>query len=241
MVMKPPSELNQLLLYWWKIIDRDEINKDDLQNFIAFELFTFSLEKTKATIQEAIDRKLLIYDPITDLVRLNSTLQTKYNEWLKGGITKTKKMLQVLRKRWREPLQFRKEDIFSVYYQDLVDPLVHNRASRILSSRVKIDKSNFDDIGNSGDLDNINNLDDLKLFISGKIKGYPFQIDSSRKIIQHVCPEFKQYRAKEKSFCPHLARLILKINLKYPEITLGLLKRIAQTKESWIFSTEINI
>ncbi|MHA1775204.1 MAG: hypothetical protein DRO88_04645 [Promethearchaeia archaeon] len=218
MVLKTPNTLDQLILYWWKIIDRPQISRDELQNFIAFELFTLSLEETKHKIQQAIDQKLLQYDPLTEILQLRPSLQTEFEAWKNEGVKKTKKMLEILRKPWRKPIEFDEKDYYNIYYHDLVDPTIDKRTSNIMSSAIELQKLDFNSI------------------ITGKINGFPFEINLEEKRIVHRCPDFTPFRIQEKSFCPHLARLIMKLNFKNKDETLKLLKKIVQNKNFWEFS-----
>lgn len=218
MVFKTPNTLDQQILYWWKILDQPQITQDELQNFIAFELFTFSLEETKKKIQQAIDQKLLTYDPVTEILELSPSLKKEFEKWQEGGKVKTKKMLEILRRKWRQPIKFDEEDLYHIYYKALVDPIIDSRASKILASAVKIETVDF------------------KSVISGKVIDYPFHIDIKNKRIVHKCPEMTAFRIKEKNFCSHLGRVVMKLYLKFKEDTFSLLKDISQNMELWEFS-----
>ncbi|MHA1522285.1 MAG: hypothetical protein ACTSRK_19100 [Promethearchaeota archaeon] len=217
MVMKAPAKLDALLLYWWKIIDRPEISKEELQNFIAFDLYTFSLDGTKKKLQQGIDEGFLIYDPITEILKLNPTLQSEFDQWQAGGRKKTKKMLKLLQKPWRDPITFDDAQKYKIFLADLVDPITQSQASKILSSAVKIVDSDFAQL------------------LSGTIQDYKFTINPKTHQIKHNCSEFQSYRVKNKTFCIHLARVIMKLYTDNPEETHILIRNIVRQKNEWEF------
>ncbi len=217
MVMKAPSKLDALLLYWWKIIDRPEISKEELQNFIAFDLYTFSLDMTKKKLQQGIDEEYLIYDPITEILKLNPALQSDFDQWQAGGRKKTKKMLNFLQKPWRDPIKFDGAQKYKIFLADLIDPITQSQASKILSSAVKIVDPDFAQL------------------LSGTIQDYNFTINPKTHQITHNCPEFQSYRIKSKTFCVHLARVIMKLYTKNPEETCILIRNIVRQKDEWVF------
>ncbi|MHA1610641.1 MAG: hypothetical protein ACTSVZ_04360 [Promethearchaeota archaeon] len=217
MVMKAPAKLDALLLYWWKIIDRPEISKEELQNFIAFDLYTFSLDGTKKKLQQGIDEGFLIYDPITEILKLNPILQGEFDQWQTGGLKKTKKMIKTLKKPWRGPIEFDDAHKYKILLADLIDPITQSQASKILSSAVKIVDIDFNQL------------------ISGKVQDYNFSINPKTHKITHNCAEFQNYRSKNKTFCMHLARVIMKLYTKHPDETSNLIKNIVRKKEEWAF------
>ena len=81
MVFTIPSDLRDIVLYWWKIIDRPNIYLDDLYNFLAFGLFLASMDKAKSIVQEAIKLKFLIENKETESVKLSKSLETEFNAW----------------------------------------------------------------------------------------------------------------------------------------------------------------
>lgn len=223
MVMKPPANLNDLILYWWKIIDREEIGIDEFQNFVAFELYTFSLEETKKKVQEAIDNKILLYDPTKETLQLSPALVDQFEQWQEKGKEKTQEMLKKLKAPWRQPIEFNETEQYAIYLSDIVDSNVAAKAATILSSKVKF----------AGSADG-----NLATGIAGTVEDYEFRIDVPEQIIYHNCPEFQQFRSHQKTFCAHLARLIMKLYTKNPQEVFKLIQNIVVNKENWEFQAK---
>ena len=98
----PPTELSEMVLYWWKILASPSINLDKLHHFIAFELFLYSLPKTKKIVQQAIRLGHLVEDEDLEEVSLSSTLKQKYQDWQDQGTEKFREMRKILsRKRFQ--------------------------------------------------------------------------------------------------------------------------------------------
>ncbi|TFH28963.1 MAG: hypothetical protein E4G98_04590 [Promethearchaeota archaeon] len=217
MVMKAPNELDALLLYWWKIVDRPTISKEELQNFIAFDLYTFSLDETKKMLQQGIDEGYLFYDPTTEILTLHPTLQTEFDQWQAGGREKVKKMIALLQTPWCGPITFEDTQKYKIYLADLIDANTQSQASKILASAVTIVDGDFAQL------------------LSGTIHDYSFIINPKTHQIKHNCPDFLHYRVKNKKFCIHLARIIMKFYSNQPEETYTLIQNIVKHKEEWEF------
>lgn len=221
-----PSDLKNIVLHWWKIIDQPEINIDELYNFIAFDLFLAPLEKTKKIVQQAIHLEYLSEDKERESVSLSGELQQEFTTWQEKGILKAKTMAAALAQQWRPPIEITQNMTYQALLSDLVDVSVLEKAGKIRSSAVSLD------------------LDEFSSVIEGSVKSkdkdgnsqlYPFKIDVKAHSISHSCPEYDSLRKSQKQFCIHISRVFMKLYVKDKEQTIKLMRKIVYKKSSWFF------
>lgn len=222
-----PTDLRQKILYIWKIIDRPTINLDELYNFITYELYLTSLSKSKENVQKSINSKYLVEDSKKEEVRLGDDLQGEFDKWQNGGEKKVKQMKTLLSQSWRPELKNIDEMRYSVFEGDLLDVSVRNKSGLIRSSAVKVDQLDF----SSGIIGKISDTDEEGHKINYSFEIYP----KSRKII-HNCPEYINLRKKQKHFCKHLGRLLMKLYASNKIETIDLVKDLVEKRENWEFS-----
>ncbi len=229
MAFTPPSNLKDLVLYWWKIIDRPKIQRDHLVNYISFDLSMFKLNETKKILNEGIKRGYLMENKKKEEIQLAKALKKEFSEWQEEGVKIRQKMLAKLNHTWRENMEITENMVFQVLKDDLIDPKVEESAKKIRSSQIKIESA------------------DLSGKIKGKVKDtndegneilYPFVINTENKTIIHKCPMFVQVHREKKNFCRHLARLIMKLYVKNKEETKQILEDIIENKQDWSFQVK---
>ena len=221
-----PSDLKDIVLHWWKIIDQPKINIDELYNFIAFELFLAPLEKTKKIVQQAIRMEHLVENKELETVSLSHMLQNEFDTWQENGILKAKSMAAALNQPWRPKEELTQNMTYEALESDLIDVSVREKAGKIRSSAVTLDNLEFSQLieGSVKQKDNDGN----PLF-------FPFKIDLKARKIIHKCPEYDSLRKSQKSFCIHLGRVLMKLYSKDKEKTILLLRDIVDHKSQWIF------
>ncbi|UYP46212.1 hypothetical protein NEF87_002497 [Candidatus Lokiarchaeum ossiferum] len=221
-----PSDLKNIVLHWWKIIDQPEINVDELYNFIAFDLFLAPLEKTKKIVQQAIHLEYLSENKESESISLSDELQQEFLTWQEKGILKAKTMAAALAQSWRPPIDITPSMTYQALLSDLVDVSVLEKAGKIRSSAVSLDLVAFDD-----KIEGIvKSKDD-----GGISQSYRFKIDVKARSISHSCPEYNSLRKSQKQFCIHIARIFMKLFVKDSEKTIELLRNIVYQKSLWFF------
>jgi capsid protein len=221
-----PADLKGQLLYIWEILDVRRVNLDRLFNIMAFELKMGPPAKCKALIKQAIAEKLLIEDTDLEEVELDPKMRSQFEEWQKEGTEKAKKMKGVLEKSWREPFNISEQTFYTVLERELFDIMVRNQAEkRFLSSAVKLDQSDFmKEISGSV---SVSQPDGTSMTL-------PFKIDITKHQIIHDCSEYG-FRKKQKRFCIHLARVIMKLYVLDAVKTTQLVQNIVQKRADWNF------
>ncbi len=222
-----PSELKDIVLHWWKIIDRPQIHLDELCNFIAFDLYLAPLEKTKIIVQQAIRLHYLKENTDLESVSLSKELQTEFDAWQEKGVLKAKTMAAALAQPWRPKVELTQNMTYEALESDLIDVSVKEKAGKIRASAVTLEGLDF------------------ATSIHGHVKEkdktgspilYPFAINIKDRTILHQCPEYDSLRKNQKRFCTHLGRVIMKLYSKDKEKTIELLHDIVNHKHKWTFS-----
>ncbi len=221
-----PKDLQNQVLHWWKILDSPTIQKDSLVYFLAFDLFIGSIEFVKKTIDEAIHQGFLLENPVKEELQLNNELNSKFLQWQEGGIGKVRKMDAILNTPWRDPRKIESDQVYQVLISELVDPIIRNKAEQIRSSSISFIQTDFAHL-----ITGIMNEPPTQK----SLVEYKFTINPVEKSIFHNCNEFRILRQKEKRFCPHLARVFMKLFVQDKEKTIALLRNIVEQRDSWIF------
>ena len=87
-----PNNLEEKIVYIWKILDREFIDWKDLVYYIAFQLHLTNPETAKKEILEAL--KLGFFKPsANNQLSLSETLKKKFDQFQKDGVIKYRKML----------------------------------------------------------------------------------------------------------------------------------------------------
>jgi hypothetical protein len=222
-----PKDLQNQVLHWWKILDNPTILKDDLVYFLAFDLFIGSIEYVKKTIEDAVHQGFLCEDPVREEIQLNTELSSKFLQWQEGGIGKVRKMDTILRIPWRDPRKIESDQIYQVLISELVDPIIRRKAEQIRSSSISFTQTDFAHLITG----TVNDLPAEK-----SLERYKFSINPVEKSINHGCNEFRNLRQKQKRFCPHLARVFMKLFVQDKEKTIELLRNIVEQRDSWSFN-----
>lgn len=230
---RPPTELSEMVLYWWKILASPSINLDKLHHFIAFELFLYPLPKTKKIVKQAIRLGYLIEDEDVEEVSLSHDLRQKYQEWQDHGTEKFLEMRDILSRRRAPKLEVTTNMQYEALKSDLVDIPVEKKASKILASSIEITQLDFseDIIGNAIEYiaSSDTNEEDQEV-------QYPFSISLRTQTINHNCPEYLSLRQPQKKFCVHLARLLMKLYRKDAKNTIKLVTDIVTNRVQWKFT-----
>jgi hypothetical protein len=224
-----PSDLKDIVIYWWKILDRPIINIDALHNFIAFDLYLFSLEKTKLIVQQAIKLKYLKYNADKEEIQLGSEMLDLFEIWQAKGSEKLMKMQKVLSEKWRDKLDISDTRKYNVYINDLIDYSIQKKANKIRPSTIQISTKDFK-TSIKGTISEINDEEDEIT--------YNFDVLPKKRKISHNCPDYLELRKNRKQFCVHLAALFKKLSV-YPDTkvqTKNLVEDIVNNKDKWIFN-----
>ena len=224
----PPTELSEMVLYWWKILASPSINLDKLNHFIAFELFLYPLPKTKKIVKQAIRLGYLVENEDLEEVSLSSALKQKYQEWQDQGTEKIQEMRAILARKRIPTLEITANMQYEALKSDLVDILVEKKASKLLGSSIQIKQLDF----SSGI---VGYAREMIVSPEQEVK-YPFSILPHKKIIKHNCPEYLSLRQHQKKFCVHLARMLMKLYSKDAESTTELIRDIVSNRLQWQFT-----
>ncbi|MHA1746157.1 MAG: hypothetical protein ACTSWW_09160 [Promethearchaeota archaeon] len=230
---RPPTELSEMVLYWWKILASPSINLDKLHHFIAFELFLYPLPKTKKIVRQAIRLGYLIEDEDVEEVSLSHDLRQKYQDWQGRGTEKFREMREILSRRRSPKLEITTNMQYEALKSDLVDIPVEKKASKLLGSSIKIDQLDFSEgiIGNASDYIVFSDSNEEEQEVQ-----YPFSLSRRTQIIMHNCPEYLSLRQPQKKFCVHLARLLMKLYRKDAKSTMELVTDIVTNRLQWKFT-----
>ena len=223
------KDLKNQIFHWWKIIDRPSINQDELINFVSFELFLSTLEKTKEMIKQSLEQGLLILNQTSEEISLGPELKKVYAAWQKLGDEKVASMQKAIKKKWRPRFKLSHNDLFQVYLNDLADVMIIQEANKLRASRVKIDN----------DLETITEVG-LILLGKGVEDGvdYPFIINLKKQTLIHNCPDFIVHRRDNSQLCKHMVRVFQKLYSKKSALAIKVLKNISLEKEKWVFSSD---
>ena len=94
-----PNNLEDKIVYIWKILDREFIDWKDLVYYIAFQLHLTNPETAKKKILEAL--KLGFFKPsANNQLSLSEPLKKKFDQFQKDGVIKYRKMLGLLNTPW---------------------------------------------------------------------------------------------------------------------------------------------
>jgi hypothetical protein len=223
MVFALPANLRDLVLYIWKIIDSHAINIDVLTNIMAFELNIATPDKCREITTQMIQQGFLLENEDLEEISLAPDLQQLINTWQASGTQIAQIMHQKLSMMWREPYQISESVLYQVFLQDLIDFSIIQKAEKILSSAIKIDKiDSTQNIMGTVEIDITSNPDHTK-----------FSIDLHNRILQHNCNDFQLVRKDQKRLCIHLARVIMKLYVTQKEFTFQLIKDMVTNRELW--------
>ncbi|MHA1585031.1 MAG: hypothetical protein ACTSVU_02410 [Promethearchaeota archaeon] len=228
MVSTKIDEIRNYLIKIWKIIDQPKVEREYLQNLIAFELYLFTLDKAKKFIEQAIKLNLLVEDEDTETVQLNPELNQAFLEWQKAGSKKVEEMKKILNTSWRKISKPGINQKYQAFEQELVDVIVKKNAIALRSSSIVINSLNLSSIIDGTAKDINGNQDNIE---------YPFKIDVENRRVQHNCPEFQNLRKEQKKFCKHLAYLMMKLYAKKEnqEQIINLMRDIVINRNLWVF------
>lgn len=221
----PRTNISEMLLYIWKIIDLPFILHNDLLFRISFDLFLDPPEKAKMFISRCIEDKLLIKDDNQNL-KLSEDLNNQLKNWQK------KRKIEVVEKfKTANKVKSLKNDIskdltnFSVLINAFVDKGTLNRSVSVSDAAFELLK-----------------YDRSKGIIKSKVKSskeesYLIEIDTNNKILRHNCHDFETRRADNKKFCKHLTKLFLLLKDKNENIAEFFLSKLAENIDKWDFTT----
>ena len=222
-----PADLREIVLYWWKIIDRPTVSLDELYNFIAFDLFLAPLDKTRLIVDKAIHEGYLISDSIQETVYLSKELEADFKKWQAGGVEKVQRMNELLNQAWRPPLEITEKSVYDILQADIADVSVREKAGKMLASAVKVDRVDFNsEIVGFGKEENE----------KGEDIQYPFSINVISRSISHNCPEYLNLRRDQKRLCPHLVRAFTKLFISNELQTQKLIRDLVDNRDSWSFA-----
>ena len=229
----PPTELSEMVLYWWKILASPSINLDKLYYFITLELFLYPLPKTKKIVKQAIRLGYLVEDEDIEEVSLSQDLQQKYQDWQDHGTEKFHEMRKLLSIRRAPKLEITTNMQYEALKSDLVDIPVEKKASKLLGSSIKINQLDFSTsiVGYANDFIASSDSNDEDQEVQ-----YPFSISRPTHSIKHNCPEYLTLRKPQKKFCVHLARLLMTLYRKDAINTKELVEDIVTNRLQWNFT-----
>ena len=220
----PRGNTSEMVLHIWKIIELPSIQQDDLLHIISFELFLFSPKEAKEFINVVIHKGYLMVDD-DERIKLSESLSLKLNKWhekRKAHISEKKKKVNDLRGFTNES---KNNDInkFKILLKALLDKGTINRAVLESNSAYKFIL-----------IDSKNNI--IKAEVQGSQKiPYAIDINTSEKVIEHNCPDFRTKRAENKKFCKHIAKLFLLLKIKNEDLALYVLESITKDINNWNF------
>jgi len=222
----PRNNLDEMVIYIWKIVDLPYILYDDLLFNVIFEYFIFTPDEASLFIDDVLKKKLLIQEK-NSLLRLSDDLNQKFLKWQKERRFEIKKNLTNYRKRNKtvRRVENNNESKFNVLLKKVIDSAALNRAVTVSDNAVEIQKINK-----------------IEGFLEAKIKGskeesYFVIINIKEKTLLHNCHDFETRRAKTKKFCKHLIKLFLTLKKKNEEIALYFLENIIKQINNWEFSS----
>ncbi len=220
----PRNNINEMVLYIWKIIDLPYISQDDLIFKISFELFILAPDKAKNFINNCIKDNLIIKDEKHNL-KLSKVLSDKLINWQNE---RKKIILEKINSRLKiskiedEPSKNGLSN-FNVLLKAFTDKGTLNRSVSI--SNAAFDVLKFD--AERGI---------IKATVTGsKEESYIIEININEKVIRHNCHDFETRRANNKKFCKHLTKLFLLLKEKNDSSTEFILNEIAVDIDKWEF------
>ncbi|TFG03855.1 MAG: hypothetical protein EU542_00605 [Promethearchaeota archaeon] len=222
----PRNNLDEMVIYIWKIIDLPYILYNDLLFNVIFEYFIFTPDEASLFIDDVLKKKLLVQEK-NSLLRLSDDLNQKFLKWQKERRFEIKKNLTNYRKRNKtvRRVENNNESKFNVLLKKVIDSAALNRAVTVSDDAVEIQ-----------------NINKKEGFLEAKIKGskeesYFVIINIKEKTLLHNCHDFETRRAKTKKFCKHLIKLFLTLKKKNEEIALYFLENIIKQINNWEFSS----
>lgn len=253
-----PNNLEEKIVYIWKILDREFIDWKDLVYYIAFQLHLTNPETAKKEILEAL--KLGFFKPsANNQLSLSEPLKKKFDQFQKDGVIKYRKMLGLLNTPWGDgPSKFqsfvkksgtadgkdsgeanKKSSEFEAGKAEIKNELENMDVKKKLElmtvassvqSGLKIDKNDIEFI----------KMDFENGIITGKVKGsetnvYTFQIDAKTKGVSHNCIDFSKNKARKKNICKHLVKVFELLLTEHGENGQNLINNIIENRLTWNF------
>jgi hypothetical protein len=222
----PRGDVDEMLLYIWKIIDLPNISYEDFLYKIIFEYFIFTPKDASSFIDSALSKGSLVRDEKSN-VNLSDDLNQKFIEWQEKRQEEIKNNIKSLKKRAKivRNLQNDDENKFNHILKKIVDDSALNRAVSVPDDAINLEK-----------------IDKKNGVLEAKIKGseenvYNVKINLKEKTIFHNCHDFKTRRAKQKMFCKHLVKLFLKLKRENEDLAIYFLENIINKIKAWDFSS----
>jgi len=220
----PRNNNSEMVLYIWKVIELPSISLSDLLYELSFELFLFSPNGASKFIQKVVDNNFLIEVP-NNKFKLSHNLEQKLKNWHIKRKSQILKKIESSKKETQEIDNFENNNLnkFNILLKAFLDKGTLNRAVTVSDSAFNIIK--FDPKSN---------------IIEAEVKGskdalYNIKISINDKFIKHNCQDFQTNRAKNKTFCKHLAKLFLLLKTKNEKSALFFLESITNEINNWDF------
>jgi len=222
----PRNNLDEMLIYIWKIVDLPYIYYEDLLYKLIFEYFIFMPDEASSFIDDALKNGLLVQDK-NKILSLSNDLYQHFLEWQKKRKLEIENNILNRKKRNKtlKIIQNNNENQFNQLLKKIIDSAALNRAVTVSDDAVEI-----------------LNVDKEKGLLEAKIKGtkeerYIIIINIKKKALIHNCHDFETRRAKNKKFCKHLIKLFLTLKRENEELALYFLKPIINQINDWDFSS----
>jgi hypothetical protein len=213
-----------MVLYIWKVIELPSISLSDLLYELSFELFLFSPNGASKFIQKVVDNNFLIEVP-NNKFKLSHNLEQKLKNWHIKRKVQILKKIESSKKETQEIDNFDNNNLnkFNTLLKAFLDKGTLNRAVTVSDSAFNIIK-----------------FDPKSKIIEAEVKGskdalYNIEISINDKFIRHNCQDFQTNRAKNKTFCKHLAKLFLLLKTKNEKSALFFLESITNEINNWDF------
>ncbi|MHA1782097.1 MAG: DUF2240 family protein, partial [Promethearchaeota archaeon] len=172
----PRKNLQEMVLYVWKIIDLPLINQEDLLYKLSFDLFLFSPEQANKFISDAIKKGYLLQVE-NDNLKLSEELQSKLKTWQLERRKFIQEKFKAIResKKLIEGVYKDSKSDFNTVYKVFVDSATLKKTATISNSDINLVKFDTDEG-----------------IIKAKIKGrekdfYDILLDISNKQLRHDC------------------------------------------------------
>ena len=221
----PRKNLQEMVLYVWKIIDLPLINQEDLLYKLSFDLFLFSPEQANKFISDAIKKGYLLQVE-NDNLKLSEELQSKLKTWQLERRKFIQEKFKAIResKKLMEGVYKDSKSDFNTVYKVFVDSATLKKTATISNSDINLVKFDTDE-------------GIIKAKIKGREKGfYDILLDISNKQLRHDCNDFVSRKAKNKKFCKHLAKFFLYLKKEDEKSTTFFLENIRDNIDEWEFS-----